>query len=173
MIHQHLCQAKRDDVAVFVGFGSGASGVGVEILVMIHHVLNIVLNRTGQVFNDLVFITSQQPRLAVWNPRIGSVAVIQPAAQGAEAVAITDGRRVAVYIAGKQFLIGQDVAAEAFEGLTLRLDGWPGISGPSQVRFVDSADGADCGAVAVDGRDTGSLTLSLPPFTNDLVVIVD
>ncbi len=105
--------------------------------------------------------------------RIGSVAVIQPAAQGAEAVAITDGRRVAVYIAGKQFLIGQDVAAEAFEGLTLRLDGWPGISGPSQVRFVDSADGADCGAVAVDGRDTGSLTLSLPPFTNDLVVIVD
>jgi hypothetical protein len=105
--------------------------------------------------------------------RIGSVTVVRPAAQAVEAVAVTDGRRAVAYVASKGFLAGLQEAAEPAAGLTLRMEGWRGLSGTPPVRLVDPADGADLGTAKGVLRDAAALSISLPSFTHDLVVVVD
>jgi hypothetical protein len=105
--------------------------------------------------------------------RIGSITVVRPAAQAAEAVAVTDGRRAVAYVASRRFLAGLHEAAGPGAGLTLRLEGWRGIAATPRVRLVDPANGADLGTAKGVLRQGSVLSISLPPFTQDLVVVVD
>jgi len=105
--------------------------------------------------------------------RIGSVTLVRPAAQAAEAVAVTDGRRAVAYVASKGFLVGRQETAEPCAGLTLRLEGWQGTEDIPRVRFADPADGADCGTAKGILREATALSISLPSFTHDIVVVVD
>jgi hypothetical protein len=105
--------------------------------------------------------------------RIGSVTVVRPTEQTAEVVAVTDGRRAVAYVASRRFLAGRQDATRPGTGLTLRLEGWQGIEATQPVRLVDPADGADLGTAKGVVRDASALSILLPSFTHDIVVVVD
>jgi hypothetical protein len=77
------------------------------------------------------------------------------------------------YVASKGFLAGLQEAAEPAAGLTLRLEGWRGIAATPQVRLVSPADGSNLGTAKGVIRDASTLSISLPTFTHDIVVVVD
>jgi hypothetical protein len=105
--------------------------------------------------------------------RIGSVTIVRPTEQAAEAAAVTDGRRAVAYVASRRFLAGRQEAAGPGAGLTLRLEGWQGIAATPPVRLVNPGDGADLGTAKGVMREASTLSISLPTFTHDIVVVVD
>jgi len=106
--------------------------------------------------------------------RVGEIAVARPAEAAAEAVAAEDGRRVVAYVADKRFLAGCGEGIGVLEGVALRLEGLTDARTRFRARFIHPADGAGLGAIeGLERGEDGALTVPLPPFTDDLAVLID
>ncbi len=105
--------------------------------------------------------------------RIGRLVLHRPEAPPAEAVAVTDSWRTVAYVADKRFIAGCGDEAGALAGVALRLRA-PAVGFERlRVLFVSPADGAAIGSTEVAVDETGDLLIPLPPFAQDLVVVVE
>ncbi len=104
--------------------------------------------------------------------RLGPVAIVRCADSPAEAVAVSDGWRAVAYVADKRFLAGSG-GAGTLDGVTLWMTRPPLLTGMPSVRFIDPADGSGAGDGVATADESGCIRIALPPFVQDLAVVLE